>query len=97
MPPQRAGPKEVRRACAIDAHAVVRLSTRRSDRSDRLQSALPGHRHVRSLTSAEHGREHGSSHPSGRRVMTLFIRPLIGFTTSTTLFTGIMVLLSHVG
>jgi len=29
--------------------------------------------------------------------MTLFIRPLIGFTTSTTLFTGMMVLLSHVG
>jgi len=29
--------------------------------------------------------------------MTLFIRPLIGFTTSTTIFTGMMVLLSHVG
>ena len=29
--------------------------------------------------------------------MTLFIRPLIGFATSTTIFTGMMVLLSHIG
>jgi hypothetical protein len=29
--------------------------------------------------------------------MTLFIRPLIGFGTSTTLLTGLMVLLSHAG
>ena len=28
--------------------------------------------------------------------MTHFIRPLIGFTTSTTVFTSLMVLLSHV-
>ena len=35
--------------------------------------------------------------PVGRRAMPLFLKPLIGFTTSTSLLTSLMVLVSHVG
>jgi hypothetical protein len=37
------------------------------------------------------------SHRHGRWLMVLFLKPLIGFTTSTSILTSLMVLFSYVG